>query len=114
MGENLISMVLWPEIEKYRATPDKDDSECKQPVFAGLPVARPNRGDPQYPPLAAPCGADDLLQQRGCAADFRHAKEHQRRVRARLEAGVRVVDVDLVFAEPRSRPRQLAPPVGKR
>jgi len=40
MGENLISMVLWPD-EKYRATPDKDDPERKQPVFDGLPVARP-------------------------------------------------------------------------
>jgi hypothetical protein len=66
--------------------------------------AAPVRGTKLLPGLHCCSGGSGLFEERYRFAYLCNAKKHDRRVRARLEPAVSVVDVNVSFAEPRGRP----------
>ena len=54
---------------------------------------------PPYRRLGS-CGSSGLVKNRCCSGSVSYAKDEERRIRARLDARVGVLDVYVVFTEP--------------
>jgi hypothetical protein len=82
--------------------------------FRIVVFAIPDASEPiGIPALCSRRGSSGRIQDYCCATHFRYSKDHQRRIRLRLDTAICVVNVDIGVAELGRGPCQRARPVWK-